>query len=467
MSDVQVRGLVKTYRGARRPAVDHVDLEVADGELLVLVGPSGCGKTTLLRMVAGLEAPDRGTVTIGGRDVTDLPVRQRQVSMVFQSYAIFPHMRVWQNIGFGLAMRKVPRDEIDRRVRAAEMLQLTDYLDRYPAQLSGGQRQRVAVARAIVVDADVLLMDEPLSNLDALLRLQFRAELKRIVQQVGVTTLYVTHDQAEAMSLADRVAVMKDGRIAQIGPPLSVYGRPADRFVGGFLGAPPMNFLPGVVQSVGDTVEVAVGDERMPGPSELGAYAGRPVLVGVRAENVEVFATAGAHRLAAVVEVVEPTGATVLLTARLGGHPIKVHAPAGFRVAAGDRVWLRCAPTACGVTTLRPDSRWPPTGRRRATVGAGPGAAPDPAHPPRSPDGTPSVIPHHGKSETKSAATDRRQMVRERSEEWCGPVVTGGEAALEQRTQGHRFAVTGTDTRGEPGWRRRHVHADQPGPETT
>ncbi|BCB91639.1 ABC transporter ATP-binding protein [Phytohabitans suffuscus] len=328
MSAVTVQNLVKTYASGGRRATDDVSLEVADGEFLVLVGPSGCGKTTLLRMVAGLETPDSGRVSIGGRDVTDLPARERGLSMVFQSYAIFPHMRVRQNIGFGLTMRKVPRDEFDRRVaRAAELLRLTDYLDRYPAQLSGGQRQRVAVARAIVVDAAVLLMDEPLSNLDALLRLQFRAELKRIVSQLGTTTLYVTHDQAEAMSLGDRVAVMRDGRVAQLGPPLSVYDRPSDRFVGGFLGSPPMNFLTARVR---DGL-LAIGDASLPAPDQLSTWDGRDVVVGVRAENIQVSAQARPGWLPARVEVVEPTGAALLLTVRLGDEQLKVQAPTTFQ----------------------------------------------------------------------------------------------------------------------------------------
>jgi multiple sugar transport system ATP-binding protein len=334
---------VKTYAGGDRRATDDVSLEVADGEFLVLVGPSGCGKTTLLRMVAGLETPDSGTVTIGGRDVTDLPARQRGLSMVFQSYAIFPHMKVRQNIGFGLTMRKVPKDEFDRRVkRAAELLQLSDYLDRYPAQLSGGQRQRVAVARAIVVDAAVLLMDEPLSNLDALLRLQFRAELKRIVSQLGTTTLYVTHDQAEAMSLGDRVAVMRDGEVAQIGAPLSVYDRPADQFVGGFLGSPPMNFLTARVRDGA----LAIGDATLPGPGHLSTWEGRDVVLGVRAENIQVATDAQPGWVPAQVEVVEPTGAALLLTARLGDEQVKIQAPATFPVAADQRVHLRAAPEA-------------------------------------------------------------------------------------------------------------------------
>jgi multiple sugar transport system ATP-binding protein len=345
MADVMVRNLVKTYPASARRATDDVSLEVADGEFVVLVGPSGCGKTTLLRMVAGLETPDGGSVHIAGRDVTQLPARQRQVSMVFQSYAIFPHMRVRQNIGFGLTMRKVGKDEVERRVRrAAQLLQLEDYLDRFPAQLSGGQRQRVAVARAIVVDAGVLLMDEPLSNLDALLRLQFRAELKKLVRQLGTTTLYVTHDQAEAMSLGDRVAVMRDGRIAQIGAPLEVYDRPGEQFVGGFLGAPPMNFFPAHVRTTGADPELVVGENTLPAPSYLKAYADRRVLVGVRAENIQVAADPAAGWSAAKVEVVEPTGASVLLTVRLDEHQLKVQAPPGFPAQPEDTVWLRSAP---------------------------------------------------------------------------------------------------------------------------
>jgi multiple sugar transport system ATP-binding protein len=351
MANVVIDSLVKTYPGGGTPATDGISLDIADGEFLVLVGPSGCGKTTLLRMVAGLEAPDAGRITIGGRDVTRLPARQRGISMVFQSYAIFPHLRVRQNIGFGLAMRKVPKDEIERRVRAAaEVLDLVDYLDRYPAQLSGGQRQRVAVARAIVVDTGVLLMDEPLSNLDALLRLQFRAELKKIVRRIGTTTLYVTHDQAEAMSLGDRVAVMRSGRIAQLGNPIDVYDQPSERFVGGFLGAPPMNFLPATVRpgENGAPPRLHVGDQSLAGPGWLAAYRDVEVLIGVRAENLHTATSATGGWLTARVEVVEPTGAAVLLTVRLAGHELKVQAPPTFRVEPDSRIWLD-AP----VTSLR------------------------------------------------------------------------------------------------------------------
>ncbi|GLZ02316.1 ABC transporter ATP-binding protein [Actinoplanes sp. NBRC 103695] len=331
--NVTVKNLVKTYPSGNRRATDDISLTVEDGEFLVLVGPSGCGKTTLLRMVAGLETPDSGTVTIGGRDVTALPARERGLSMVFQSYAIFPHLKVRQNIGFGLTMRKVPRAEWDSRVRrAAELLDLGDYLDRYPAQLSGGQRQRVAVARAIAVDADVLLMDEPLSNLDALLRMQFRAELKKIVARLGTTTLYVTHDQAEAMSLGDRVAVLRDGRIDQLGTPMAVYSRPASQFVGGFLGAPPMNFFPATVSSG----RLQVGDVSFPGgPS---GWEDRKVLVGIRAEAIGVSAD-----IPGTVEVAEPTGATTLLTVRWAGGELKVQTAAGFE---GSEVGLSFPPAA-------------------------------------------------------------------------------------------------------------------------
>jgi multiple sugar transport system ATP-binding protein len=340
MAGIVIRDLVKKYPGTQNPATDDISLTVQDGEFLVLVGPSGCGKTTLLRMVAGLETPDQGRIEIDGRDVTGVPARARNLSMVFQSYAIFPHMRVRQNIGFGLAMRKTPKAEIDRRVRrAAEVLELGDYLDRYPAQLSGGQRQRVAVARAIAVDAKVLLMDEPLSNLDALLRLQFRAELKRIVGQLGTTTLYVTHDQAEAMSLGDRIAVMRDGRIIQAGPPMEVYDNPTHRFVGGFIGAPPMNFFPAVVADGG---LLKVGEQSL--DAQLTGFTGKRVLVGVRAEKVDVATAPADGWLRARVEVVEPTGATVLLTVRLEGQVLKVQAPPGFAVAPDTDVWLRCEP---------------------------------------------------------------------------------------------------------------------------
>src|SRR2546428_1389427 len=247
MAGITIDGVSKIL--GKAPALKDISLDVRDGEFMVLLGPSGCGKTTLLRCVAGLEQVNAGRVRIGERDVTDLAPRDRNIAMVFQSYAVFPHMTVGSNIGFGLRMKRRPKPEIERRVHeGADLLGLVPFLDRYPAQLSGGQRQRVAVARALVMDAPVLLMDEPLSNLDALLRLQARADLKRLHKEVKRTTIYVTHDQVEAMSMGDRIAVMREGAIEQLGAPMEIYDNPATQFVGGFIGSPPMNFLRGAIR---------------------------------------------------------------------------------------------------------------------------------------------------------------------------------------------------------------------------
>ncbi|HYI33070.1 MAG TPA: ABC transporter ATP-binding protein [Glaciibacter sp.] len=343
MADISISHLVKTYPGGTERATDDVSLTIEDGQFTVLLGPSGCGKTTLLRMVAGLELPDSGSIAIGGRDVTYLPPNKRNISMVFQSYAVFPHRKVRYNIGFGLLMAKVPKEEIDRKVRwAADLLQLEPYLDRLPAQLSGGQRQRVAVARAIVMDADVLLMDEPLSNLDALLRMNFRSELKGIVQDLGTTTLYVTHDQSEALSLGDQVAVMRKGRIAQLGDPLEVYDAPADQFVGGFIGAPPMNFIQASVS--GDGGSLLVGGQKLLAPSMLSTSGGSDVMLGIRAENVAVDIQRSSGALPATVRVVEPMGSSVLLTVDLDGQAVKVQAPPTFRTEPDDTIWLSFSP---------------------------------------------------------------------------------------------------------------------------
>ena len=346
MSEVVLHELVKTYPGGTAPATDDVSLSIADGEFMVLLGPSGCGKTTLLRMLAGLETPDSGQVVIGGKDVTYLEPRRRNLSMVFQSYAVFPNKKVSDNIGFGLKVRGVAAAEIRRKVEwAAELLQLTPYLDRYPARLSGGQRQRVAVARAIVVDADVLLMDEPLSNLDALLRLSFRAELKKLVSELGITTVYVTHDQVEALSLGDRVAVMREGRIVQCGPPADVYARPADAFVGGFLGSPPMNFLSGTVGGDGAALHIDFGGQTVPVPPALSSYHGKQLTLGIRPEVITV--DSGETGLRCAVEVFEPLGSSTLLTTEVCGQPLKVAAPASFRADPGERLWLRLPPEQC------------------------------------------------------------------------------------------------------------------------
>jgi multiple sugar transport system ATP-binding protein len=345
MADISIRDLVKTYPGGHEPATRNVSLDVDDGEFMVLLGPSGCGKTTLLRMIAGLELPDAGAISIGGRDVTYLRPNERNLSMVFQSYAVFPHRKVRDNIAFGLVMRKLGKAEIDKRVdNAVELLQLGPYLDRFPAQLSGGQRQRVAVARAIVVDADVLLMDEPLSNLDALLRLSFRAELKKIVETIGTTTVYVTHDQVEALSLGDRVAVMKVGEIAQLGRPMEVYDHPSDTFVGGFIGSPPMNFLDGVVEDgrvvFGQGASVPAPDHAPPGKVRL----------GIRAEAIEVDSSDGETKrpdtVDGTVDVVEPLGSSTLLTVNVAGQTVKIQVPPTQRMHSGDAVKLHLGPSA-------------------------------------------------------------------------------------------------------------------------
>jgi multiple sugar transport system ATP-binding protein len=330
MSSVAFESVRKVF--GKTTALKDVDLLVRDGEFMVLLGPSGCGKTTLLRCLAGLERIDGGTVRIGDRDVSDLPPRDRHIAMVFQSYAVFPHMKVYDNIAFGLRMRKKPKAEVERRVKeGAALLQLEPFLDRYPAQLSGGQRQRVAVARAIVTDAPVLLMDEPLSNLDALLRLHARAELKRLHAEVKRTTVYVTHDQIEALSMGDRIAVMREGQIVQLDTPSALYDRPADVFVGSFIGSPPMNFLKARSRNgtaVGEAFEV-------PGPPGMD---GKEMLLGIRPENIKT----GEGPLRGRVLVVEPLGSHALLTVMVGAESIKVVAPADTALRADEE--LRLAP---------------------------------------------------------------------------------------------------------------------------
>jgi multiple sugar transport system ATP-binding protein len=338
MSNIHLQSIRKVF--GKFVAVKDVDLEIKDGEFMVLLGPSGCGKTTLLRCLAGLEHVEGGRVLIGGRDVTDLAPRDRQIAMVFQSYAVFPHLTVFDNIAFGLKMRGLPSSEIKQRVeRGAELLQLSDFLTRYPAQLSGGQRQRVAVARALVMEAQVLLMDEPLSNLDALLRLQMRAELKRLHQELKTTTIYVTHDQVEALSLGDRIAVMQKGEIAQCDTPMMIYDRPANVFVGGFIGSPPMNFLKGAVNGQG----VQVSDTAIaPAANFLKTLQTKPtVLLGIRPENITLVRERQPNTLRARVVVIEPLGSHKLLTAHVGAETLKVSAPIDYAVTPNDEVWLR------------------------------------------------------------------------------------------------------------------------------
>lgn len=347
MADIELRNITKIFdRNVR--AVDNIDLTIADQEFMVLLGPSGCGKTTMMRMIAGLEYPEAGRILIGGRDVTDAPPRRRDISMVFQSYAVFPHLTVFDNIAFGLKMKKVPKPEIRQRTeRAAAMVQLTPYLERYSAQLSGGQRQRVAVARAIVMQPSVLLMDEPLSNLDALLRLNFRAELKRLVGELKTTTIYVTHDQVEAMSLGDRIAVMREGKIVQVGTPKEVYDRPATEFVGGFLGSPPMNFLPVRLQSVDGQPRATLGEHSIPVPAALIEHARQDVLMGIRAENIETMPVDGqesADGLVARTIVVELLGSQLLVTCQIGEEQLKILVRADAPIGPGDNLLLRPEP---------------------------------------------------------------------------------------------------------------------------
>ncbi|HXP13891.1 MAG TPA: ABC transporter ATP-binding protein, partial [Actinomycetes bacterium] len=267
---VEVRGLVKQFEGGRVHAVDGVDLATEEGEYLVLLGPSGCGKTTLLRTIAGLEEPTEGEVLIGGQVVNDLPPRARKIAMVFQSYALYPHKNVLQNIVFPLKAERMGKDQQLAKARwAAELLGIDQHLERRPRQLSGGERQRVALARALVRDPQVFLLDEPLSNLDAKLRTSARDELKRFQQRVGTTTIYVTHDQAEAMGLGDRIAVMDRGRVRQLGRPVEVYDDPADTFVATFIGSPPMNLVPRDGRFVGFRPEHLLPVENVPGPDRV------------------------------------------------------------------------------------------------------------------------------------------------------------------------------------------------------
>lgn len=344
MADIQVENVVKTFGDF--VAVDNANLTIKDREFVVLLGPSGCGKTTLLRAIAGLGMADAGRISIGERDVTYLPPRERNISMVFQSYAIFPHMKVYDNIAFGLKMRNVDKTEITRRVnQVAELLHIEHMLDRFPSKMSGGQRQRVAVARALAMQAEVLLMDEPLSNLDALLRLEMRAELKRLLAELGVTTIYVTHDQIEALSMGDRIAIMKDGVIQQYDEPTAVYDLPSNQFVGGFIGNPPMNFMQGQVQRQNGDVHVAIGDFKLK-PSTmmeplLRSFDGSPIVVGIRAENMETLNQPADNTLKVQVQVVEPLGSQNLLTVKIGDDTVKVSTHPTFDVSPNTDVWLR------------------------------------------------------------------------------------------------------------------------------
>lgn len=319
MASVSFEQATRRYPGADRPALDNLNLVVEDGEFVVLVGPSGCGKTTSLRMVAGLEAVDSGRILIGDRDVTNVDPKDRDVAMVFQNYALYPHMTVAQNMGFAMKIAKTPKDQIrDRVLDAAKLLDLQPYLDRKPKDLSGGQRQRVAMGRAIVRRPHVFLMDEPLSNLDAKLRVQTRNQIAALQRRLGTTTVYVTHDQVEAMTMGDRVAVLRDGVLQQFAPPRELYRNPDNVFVAGFIGSPAMNlFTLPVVDSV-----VSLGDWPITLPREIAGAAGE-VVVGVRPEHFEL----GGLGVEMEVDVVEELGADAYLYGRITGSGKVIDAP--------------------------------------------------------------------------------------------------------------------------------------------
>jgi sn-glycerol 3-phosphate transport system ATP-binding protein len=318
MAQVHLRGVKKSYDN-KLEVIHGIDMEIADGEFIVIVGPSGCGKSTLLRMVAGLERITGGEVSIGERVVNQLEPKDRDIAMVFQNYALYPHMSVYDNMAYGLRIRGMAKDEIDRRVRkAAKILELAALLERRPRQLSGGQRQRVAMGRAIVREPAVFLFDEPLSNLDAKLRVQMRLEIKRLQRELGVTSIYVTHDQVEAMTLADRLIVMNAGVADQIGTPMDVYDRPASVFVAGFIGSPSMNFLAAKVAADGRSVDLAgTGDAKvtLPLAKAPSAPSGTAVALGVRPEHLHPAADGP---LEFEVELAEPLGADTLLHGRFG-----------------------------------------------------------------------------------------------------------------------------------------------------
>ncbi|KQN77207.1 sn-glycerol-3-phosphate ABC transporter ATP-binding protein UgpC [Devosia sp. Leaf64] len=336
MAGLELRNIAKNYGTVS--VIEGINLSIEDGEFVALVGPSGCGKSTILRMIAGLEDISSGEVAIGNEVVNDLTPRERNIAMVFQSYALYPHMNVYRNMAFNLELAGKPKAEIDSRVRqAAQMLELEPLLDRKPSQLSGGQRQRVAMGRAVVRDPSVFLFDEPLSNLDAKLRVQMRSEIKALHKKVGVTSVYVTHDQVEAMTLADRVVVLNRGVIQQEGSPMELYRQPANFFVAGFIGSPAMNFFEATV--TGNTARTAGGEVFTfePGPK---VADGQKVSVGIRPEHLQL----GAYGIAGQVSFVEPTGGQTFVTVDVSGLPVVVTVNGEEVVTPGDSVNIMANP---------------------------------------------------------------------------------------------------------------------------
>ena len=345
MASLQLHRVVKRY--GTTAVVHGIDLEVKDGEFVVFVGPSGCGKSTLLRMIAGLESVTEGDLLIDGTRVNDVSAAQRGLAMVFQSYALYPHMTVYQNLAFGLENLGAPRAEVDSKVNAAaKMLKLDALLERRPTQLSGGQRQRVAIGRAIVRDPTIFLFDEPLSNLDAELRVQMRAEITALHKRLGTTMIYVTHDQVEAMTMAHRIAVLRSGNVEQFGTPLELYNRPVNRFVAGFIGSPQMNFLNARVVGASDAglrvlLDAApTGESQPPLPTDGSAKTQQRVMLGIRPEHVAIGPTSGpALALTATIERVEQLGAASFLYCALAaGERLTVHAPGQVDLQSGTQI---------------------------------------------------------------------------------------------------------------------------------
>jgi multiple sugar transport system ATP-binding protein len=347
MAKVILKNVGKVYPGAIRAVADF-NMEIEHGEFVVLVGPSGCGKSTTLRMVAGLEEITEGTIQIGDRVVNDVPPKDRDIAMVFQNYALYPHMTVYQNMAFGLKLRKFKKAEIDQRVRdAADILGINELLDRRPKALSGGQRQRVAVGRAIVRKPAVFLFDEPLSNLDAKMRVQMRAEISRLHTRLETTMIYVTHDQVEAMTMGDRIVVMKNGLIQQVATPTTLYDSPANAFVAGFIGTPPMNFFDVTVTARGETLVLTEDTFAIPAPAawreRLAPYTGKRVTFGLRPEDVgspTAESVAGAPRLQATVDVIEPMGSETYLYLNTGRNNFIARVDSHRACRIGDRLDL-------------------------------------------------------------------------------------------------------------------------------
>jgi multiple sugar transport system ATP-binding protein len=345
MSQVTLRSLIKRF-SEDVIAVNNVSLDIQDKEFVVLVGPSGCGKTTTLRMVAGLEDITDGEIYIGDRLVNDVPPKDRNIAMVFQNYALYPHMTVYKNMAFSLKLRRTPRDEIDRRVKAAaDILGIGELLERKPKQLSGGQRQRVAVGRAIVRDPEVFLFDEPLSNLDAKLRVNMRAELIKLHDRLNATMIYVTHDQVEAMTMGDRIVVMRNGFIQQVGAPMEVYNQPLNQFVAGFIGSPPMNFLDARLVQENGTLKVDFNGVRLPLPAnkakQVESYANREVVLGIRPEDVLPESAVQGRNfvpLKSTIDVLEPLGAEILLELSSRGQTFTARMDPQMRAQMHDEI---------------------------------------------------------------------------------------------------------------------------------